>query len=1858
VWVVVALIALAIPNFGEGKQADPERNPTSLATSSAAIPNRAVLAEKYGNLPLSFEANQGQSDRNVKFLSRGNGYSLFLTAQEAVLALRKPAASIPRTRAARMTRLGLSPLDLATSSSGGHAEEDGSGQPATTSVTDIVRMQLAGANVHVQPVGTDRLSGTASFFIGNDSSKWHSAVPTFAKVRYEGVYPGIDLVYYGNQRQLEYDFVVAPGASAKAIRLHFAGAKELKLDRSGNLEILAPDGEIAFHKPVIYQTFNGVHRQVAGSFRLLGDNSVGFAPGAYDHSAPLVIDPTLVYSTFLGGSHQDYVVAIAVDAAGAVYVTGLTWSQNFPLTPGAYEAVNEASSTNSVSTAFVSKLNASGTALDYSTYIGGDAIANTQFGQGDYGHAIAVDASGDAYIAGWTYSSNFPTTTGAYQTVNKAAANSAATGFVTKLNSSGTALVYSTYVGGSSYDEPLSLALDAGGDVFISGSTQSSDYPTTSGAFQTVNKSYSQGAWNMFVTKLNPTGSGLAYSTYLGGSGELESDIDGLYVILGVAVDASGNAYVAGHSRSTDYPVTASTACQAANNAAANGGTNITFTELNPTGTALVYSTYLGGNSSTGDFSEGIVLDSANNAYITGYTYSTDFPVTTGAYQTTNKGAASGGATGFAAKINPAKTGSASLVYSTYLGGSGGDNPFLAAVDSSGDLYIPGTTSSNDFPITSNAYQSTRTGNNAFLAELNPAGSSLLYSTFFGGSGTDGAYQVALGSNSAVYLGGYTSSSNFPITKDAFETTYNSAINTAFVAEFDMGAAQTTADTTTALTASANPANQSSSVTFTAAVSPVTGTGTPAGSVVFSIDEATVGTVALNASGVATYSTSTLAAGSHYILASYAGNSSWGSSGDGLTETINPPVSLPTFTPAAGTYTSAQSVSISDSTAGATIYYTTNGTTPTTGSSVYSAPIAVSATETIEAIAVATSDTNSSVATATYTINISTPTVATPTFSPAAGIFSSAQTVTIADSTTGATIYYTTNGTTPTTSSTKYSGEITVSSTETIEAIAVASGYSNSAVASATYVISTSAYSGPVILTVSSIVAEQTQTFTITGSGFGTQVAYDGDSPYIRIIDENGDWNAGYSLNNPADFVTLSVSSWTDTQIVVTGFTGEYGSNGWTINQGDTLWALVWNPQSSAGPSTCSNIVVGAGATNCDSNLAATPVISLASGSYTSSQTITFSDATLGATIYYTTNGTTPAPGTNASVYSGAITVSSTETLEAVAIAGGYSTSGIATATYTISEPAAATPTFSPASGTYTSAQTVTINDATSGATIYYTTNGTTPTTGSTKYSGPIAVSATETIEAIAVAAGDTNSAVATATYTINLSTPTAATPTFSPAGGIYSGTQTVTIADATSGAAIYYTTNGTTPTTSSAKYSGAITVSSTETIEAIAIASGYSNSAVATASYTINEPATATPTFSPAGGTYTSAQTVTINDATTGATIYYTTNGSAPTTSSTKYSGAITVSSTETIEAIAVATGDANSAVASATYTINLPPPTVATPTFTPPAGTYTSAQTVTIGDATSGATIYYTTNGTTPTTGSTKYTGPITVSSTETIEAIAVETGDTDSAVATAAYVITSSTPSVAAPTFSPSAGTYSSTQTVTISDATAGAYILYTTNGTTPTILNSNTNTSPVTLTVASTETIEAVGAVPFATGSGYTYSAVTSATYTITPNFSVAISPASLTVTGGQSGTATVSVTPAHGFASAVSFSCSGLPAGAICSFSPATVTPSGTAASTTTLTVSTSAASAAVRHDSRPLLPGVTLALGLCLLGWRKRRALQLVLLLLISAAGLSLLSGCGGSSSTPTPQATTSTVTVTATSGTLQNTATFSLTVN
>src|SRR6266576_230582 len=491
-------------------------------------------------------------------------------------------------------------------------------------------MKLVGAKLTPQVEGVDEFPGKANYIIGNDPKKWGTNVPTYAKVRYREVYPGVDLVYYGKQRQLEHDFIVAPGADPSSITLGFAGAEKMSLDpRRGALVLSVKGGEVRFEKPRIYQELGGTWREISGGYVLKNANGVGFAVAAYDANKPLVIDPTLFYSTYRGGSGEDLGLGIAADGVGNAYVTGYTLSTDFP---GASSSTIQSSNGGGFD-AFVAKINAAGTALVYSTYLGGSSD--------DLGFGIAADGAGNAYVTGYTLSTDFP---GASSSMIQSSNGGGFDAFVAKFNAGGTALVYSTYLGGSGDDPGQGIAVDATGNAYVTGNTVSTDFPTTLLAFQSANA----GSTDAFVTKLNPAGSApLVYSTYLGGS----SDDFG----QGIAVDAAGNAYVTGYTGSTNFPTTAG-AFQIDNAV----GADAFVTKLNPAGSApLVYSTYLGGSSD--DFGQGIAVDVAGNAYVTGYTGSTNFPTTAGVFQIANAGSNDA----FVTTLNPA--GSAPLVFSTYL---------------------------------------------------------------------------------------------------------------------------------------------------------------------------------------------------------------------------------------------------------------------------------------------------------------------------------------------------------------------------------------------------------------------------------------------------------------------------------------------------------------------------------------------------------------------------------------------------------------------------------------------------------------------------------------------------------------------------------------------------------------------------------------------------------------------------------------------------------------------------------------------------------------------------------------------------------------------------------------------------------------------------------------------------------------------------------------------------------------------------------------------------------------------------------------------------------------------------------------
>ena len=463
------------------------------AAADDARPDAGRVLAAYGTLPLSFEANHGQTDSRVTFLSRGQGYTLFLTPAEAVLRL-------------------------------AHAN-DAPGR--------VLRMELVGANRGARAVGLDEQAGRTNYFIGNDPARWKTGIPAYSSVRIEKVYRGIDLVYYGNHEQLEYDFVVAPGADPRSIRLGFQGADRIDVDGNGDAVIGVGEDAVRLHKPVAYQEIAGVRHAVEATFVRTPSRQLTFALGDYDHHARLIIDPVLAYSAILGGSHDNVAYAVAVDASGHAYITGGTDSYDFPLTNGIPGA------TAGYYDVFVTKLSADGRSLIYSTYVGGSSYHDDGFG-------IAIDAAGSAYVAGTTMSPEFPTTPGAVQPHCHVQVVYCSDGFAFKLDPSGSSLVYSTFIGGSSQDDVHGIAVDSHGSAWVTGETMSSDLPTTTDAFQP--RPGRDPMATAFVVKLNPDGSAFEYATYLGGTG-LERG-------TAIAVDTADNVYATGITGSEDFPVT------------------------------------------------------------------------------------------------------------------------------------------------------------------------------------------------------------------------------------------------------------------------------------------------------------------------------------------------------------------------------------------------------------------------------------------------------------------------------------------------------------------------------------------------------------------------------------------------------------------------------------------------------------------------------------------------------------------------------------------------------------------------------------------------------------------------------------------------------------------------------------------------------------------------------------------------------------------------------------------------------------------------------------------------------------------------------------------------------------------------------------------------------------------------------------------------------------------------------------------------------------------------------------------------------------------------------------------------------
>ncbi|PYR65900.1 MAG: hypothetical protein DMF88_18185 [Acidobacteria bacterium] len=675
------------------------------ASPPAAMKDR--VREQYGRLPLSFERNEGQTDPSVEFLSRGSGYTMFLTRGAGTVVVLSGA---------------------------------------------VLRLTPVGGNTAARAKGHDELPGKVNYLRTSDRKQWRTGIATFAKVAYDNIYSGIDLVYYGNQQQLEYDFVVHAGADPRTITLDVEGADTLAIDAQGDLMVSVGGRSVRQRKPVVYQENGGGRTEIDGRYTIAANHRVSFQPAAYDRSQPVVIDPILVYSTFLGGTTAGELAVdsgggIAVDFTGSAYLTGHTESADFPTTAGAFDTT-----WNRFGDAFVTKLDATGASLVYSTYLGGSAGF-------DLGTAIAVDSTGHTYVTGFTESWDFPTTSGAFDRIftGTPGVQGGQNAFVTKLDATGAALAYSTFLGGAGMTAGMGIAVDASGSAYVTGSVQyfplvGAAFPATPGAFDTTfnnTRSYSVESRDAFVTKFDAAGAALMYSTFLGGNGD--------DVALGIAVDPNGDAYVTGQTSSDNFPTTAR-----AFDTSANGDYDGFVTKLDAAGATLRYSTYLGGRMA--DSGSGIAIDMSGNAYVTGSTSSSDFPITARGFDTTWNGLSDA----FVIKLNAAGT---ALRYSTYVGGDGDDAGTGIALDESGRAYLTGFTSSANFPTTPGAFDASVNGSrDVFITKLDAAGAALVYSTYLGGGCDDNGQAVAVDAGGSAYVTGTTCSKDFPTTIGAFDT--------------------------------------------------------------------------------------------------------------------------------------------------------------------------------------------------------------------------------------------------------------------------------------------------------------------------------------------------------------------------------------------------------------------------------------------------------------------------------------------------------------------------------------------------------------------------------------------------------------------------------------------------------------------------------------------------------------------------------------------------------------------------------------------------------------------------------------------------------------------------------------------------------------------------------------------------------------------------------------------------------------------------------------------------------------------------------------------------------------------------------
>ena len=670
--------------------------------------NGQVAITNLSSKPLSFAENRGQWDQKVLFRAEAGGATFFFCNDEVTYLFVRDSDEVLE--------------DAADQAGARHAMSDAMpskfDRPLYKKEALLIKAHFVGANPNPQIIRGDRLPHNCNYFYGNDQAKWRTDVPNYSAITYKNIWPGIDLHYHGNGRGMKYDFIVNPGADISQIQIRYEGVDGLSISNSGDLQAQTRFGLIHENIPQVYQERAGSKVSALGRYQLIEPGIFGFEVEGYNPSFVLVIDPELLYSTYLGGSYADEGWGIAVDGSGSAYVTGRTVSSDFP-------TVNPYDGTISGSyDIFVTKFSVFGNSLVYSTYIGGSSI--------DRSHDIAVDGSGNAYVTGWTESSDFPTVNPYDGSLN---ADLYYDVFVTKLSPAGNSLTYSTYLGGIDFDFGYGIAVDGSGSAYVTGRTVSSDFPMVNPYDGSIN-----GNTDVFVTKLSPAGNSLIYSTYLGGSiFDYGEDI---------AVDGSGSAYVTGFTYSSDFPTV-----NPYDGSNSIGISDVFVTKFSPAGNSLTYSTYLG--ESYEDLGFGIAVDGSGSAYVTGCTYDDDFP-TVNPYDGSYNG---GNGDVFVTKLSP--TGN-SLAYSTYLGGSGSEEGRGIALDGSGSAYVTGHTHSSDFPAVDPYDGSLNGDTDVFVAKLSPAGNSLTYSTFLGGSLADSSSGIAVDGSGNAYVTGYTESSDFP----------------------------------------------------------------------------------------------------------------------------------------------------------------------------------------------------------------------------------------------------------------------------------------------------------------------------------------------------------------------------------------------------------------------------------------------------------------------------------------------------------------------------------------------------------------------------------------------------------------------------------------------------------------------------------------------------------------------------------------------------------------------------------------------------------------------------------------------------------------------------------------------------------------------------------------------------------------------------------------------------------------------------------------------------------------------------------------------------------------------------------------